>query len=338
MTFRDRLVAAWYAPGTTPLAALLVPLSWVFRGAVGLRRALYRRGWLASERIGAPVVVVGNITVGGSGKTPLAIALGVALAAHGRRPGFVSRGHGRRGDGVRDVQASDDATDVGDEPLLLAASGFPVVVGRDRAAAARALRAAHPDCDVVIADDGLQHYRLARDVEIAVVDQGRGVGNGHMLPAGPLREPVARLGEVDAIVRLVDEGELPIAEGGRESTMTHVPVALRSLADPSRRVDASSWSPGRVHAVAGIGNPGRFFALLARMGIDAIPHAFPDHHRYVAGDVDFPGAEAIVMTAKDAVKCARFADPRHYALDIRADIAPALVTLVLTRLDGRQAA
>ena len=339
MALRDHLLAAWYAPRLTVAAASLVPLSWLFGAIVRARRALYRRGWLASERVNAPVIVVGNLTIGGSGKTPLAIALAEALARAGRHPGFVSRGHGRRGGDVREARAGDDPADVGDEPLLLAATGFPVVVGADRVAAARALIERHPHVDVVIADDGLQHYRLARDVEIAVVDESRGTGNGRMLPAGPLREPVSRLAEVDAVVRLVDgEAASPPDHGGRDTTMTHRVVAIRSLADPSRAVDPSQWPRGRVHAVAGIGNPARFFATLARIGIEAVPHAFHDHHDYVAADLDFPGAAAIVMTAKDAVKCARFDDPRLHALDIRAEIAPSLVTLVLARLDGRQAA
>ena len=336
--FRDRLAAAWYARRLTPLSAMLLPLSWSFAAIVATRRALYRHGVLRRERIGVPVVIVGNLTVGGSGKTPLAIALAQALAATGRRPGFVSRGHGRRSELVREVRGGDDVGDVGDEPLLLAATGLPVFVGRDRVAAARALLAAHAHCDVVVSDDGLQHYRLARDVEIVAVDESRGFGNGRMLPSGPLREPVSRLREVDAVVRLQEGGEPTSTADGHETTMTHEPAALRSLSAPGRPVDPSHWSRGRVHAVAGIGNPARFFALLARLGIDAIPHAFADHHAFDAADLAFPDAEAIVMTAKDAVKCARFDDPRLYALDIRAVVSPALVKLVIARLDGRQAA
>jgi len=319
-----------------------VPLSWLFALAAALRRTLYRRGVLASSRVPVPVVVVGNVTVGGTGKTPLVIALASALAEHGRRPGIVSRGHGAAAGVPREVAPADDPAEVGDEPLLLAAAGAPVVVARDRVAAARALLATHPSCDVILADDGLQHYALARDVEIVVVDGSRGFGNGRLLPAGPLREPRWRADAADAIVTLVTPDapceRATAAAAGRRTTMTHEPVGWRNLADPSRRVDPSAWPRGTVHAVAGTGNPQRFFDLLARMGVDAVPHAFPDHHAFVPADLDFAGASAIVMTAKDAVKCSRFADARLHALDIRAVIDPALVALILERIDGRQAA
>jgi len=303
---------------------------------------LYRHGVLASTRVRVPVVVVGNVTVGGTGKTPLVIALASALAAEGRRPGIVSRGYGAAGDAPREVMPGDDPAEVGDEPLLLAASGVPVVVARDRVAAARALLATHPSCDVILADDGLQHYALARDVEIVVVDGTRGFGNGRLLPAGPLREPRSRADAADAVVTLATLGtpreRATVDTRGRRTTMTHVPAGLRNLADPSRRVDPSAWPQGTVHAVAGTGNPRRFFDLIARMGIEAVPHAFADHHAFVPADLDFAGASAVVMTAKDAVKCARFADARLHALDIRAVIDPALVALIMERIDGRQAA
>jgi len=303
---------------------------------------LYRRGLLASARVPVPVVVIGNVTVGGTGKTPLVIALAQALALRGRHPGIVSRGHGAPGTGPRAVAPGDDPAETGDEPLLLAAAGVPVVVARDRVAAARALLAAHPSCDVILADDGLQHYALARDVEVVAVDGTRGFGNGRLLPAGPLREPRSRADDADAVVTL-EAGAAPSGRGpgggdGRRTTMTHVPVGFRQIVDPSRPVDPSAWPRGTVHAVAGTGNPQRFFDLLSRMRIDAVPHAFPDHHAFVPADLEFAGAGVVVMTAKDAVKCARFADARLYALDIRAVIDPALVALILERIDGRQVA
>lgn len=339
MRVRDRLIASWYAPSATPLALVLAPLSWVFRALVTLRRALYRAGMLRSARLPVGVVVVGNVTAGGAGKTPLVIALAGALAAAGRTPGLVSRGYGGAERGVREVRRGDDAAEVGDEPLLLVAAGFPVFIGRDRAAAARALLAAYPRCDVVVSDDGLQHYALARDVEIAVVDAARGLGNGMLLPAGPLREPARRLVEVDAVVRLVDErAHASAGSRVRETTMAHVVAGWRNLSDSSLAVDPGAWRGQRVHALAGIGHPERFFGLLARLGIVATPHAFPDHHAYTRDDLALPDAEVILMTAKDAVKCASFADARCHALDIRAELDPALVALVLERLDGRQAA
>jgi tetraacyldisaccharide 4'-kinase len=338
-----RLVEAWYRAGPDPLASLLRPPSWLFGMVVRVRRGLYASGGFGVERLAVPVVVVGNLAVGGTGKTPLVIALAQALAARGRRPGVISRGYGASARAARIVSAADAADAVGDEPLLVAAAGLPIASGIDRVAAGRLLLERHPEVDVVIADDGLQHYRLHRDVEVAVVDGERGFGNGLLLPAGPLREPRSRLAEVDALVTLVrEDGKAspgtPAEVPGRATLMTHEPVRWRRLVAPSAMVDPSAWPRGSVHAVAGIGHPQRFFDLVARMGIVAVPHAFPDHHRFVPADLEFPGASAILMTAKDAVKCAAFADARMVALDIRAVIDPRLVDLVQGRLDGRQAA
>jgi tetraacyldisaccharide 4'-kinase len=337
MRLRDRLIASWYAPRPTPLAVLLLPLALVFRTVVALRRLAYRAGVLRATRLPVPVIVVGNVTVGGSGKTPLAIALADALAAAGRRPGLVSRGYGGSEQGVREVRTGDAAAEVGDEPLLLAAGGHPVWIGRNRAAAGRALLAQHP-CDVIVCDDGLQHYALARDVEVAVIDAARGLGNGWMLPAGPLREPVARLRDVDAIVRLVDAPGGAAGHPPRETTMTHVVAGVRNLVEPQSRVDIAQWQGRRVHAIAGIGHPQRFFDLVARLGVRAVPHPFDDHHPFTREDLAIPGAEVILMTAKDAVKCLPFADERCHALDIRAELDPALVAFLMERLHGRQAA
>ena len=204
MTFAERLVRDWYAPRLTPLTTALAPIAPLFRAVTAARRGLYRAGALRSDRLPVPVVVIGNITVGGSGKTPLAIALAEALAARGWHPGLVSRGYGAANSSPRAVTGDDIADQVGDEPLLLARTGFPVWIGVDRPRAARGLLAAHPGCDVIVTDDGLQHYALARDVEIAVVDASRGLGNGLLLPAGPLRESRSRLREVDAVVLLGD--------------------------------------------------------------------------------------------------------------------------------------
>jgi tetraacyldisaccharide 4'-kinase len=332
MSFRDRLVDAWYAPRTTWLAAVLLPLSWLFGSIAFLRRTLYRQGILASERIGCPVIVVGNLNVGGAGKTPLVVALAQALSERGRHPGLVSRGHGGTSIAARAVAPGDDPEVVGDEPLLLAATGFPTWIGHDRVAAARGLKIANPQCDVIVSDDGLQHYRLHRDVEIAVVDDARGLGNGHLLPAGPLREPASRLETVDAVVRLTANAPRRDATDGCHTTMTHEPIGFRNLVDPTQAANPREWPRGGVHAIAGTGNPQRFFELLSRMGIDAVRHPFPDHHAFTRDDLAIPGAQVILMTAKDAVKCARFHDPRCFALDIRAVIDPALVDFVEGRL------
>jgi tetraacyldisaccharide 4'-kinase len=339
MKLAQRLVASWYAPSITPLAALLWPLSLLYRMAVAARRALFGVGILRSHSLPVPVIVVGNINVGGVGKTPLVRALAEQLANHGCRPGIVSRGYGGSNAAPRAVVPGDDPKVVGDEPLLLADAGVPVWIGHDRADAARGLLHANPACDVIVADDGLQHYALARTMEIAVIDASREFGNGLLLPAGPLREPVSRLRIVDAVVRLVARDVArPQAANGRETLMTHEPLPWRNLKHPGLEANPAQWRDNEVHAVSGIGNPQRFFDMVASLGIAATPHAFPDHHAYTAGDIAFPGALAILMTHKDAVKCAAFADERCWYLPLRAVIDPALVAFALEKLHGFKAA
>ena len=242
MSLASRLVAAWYAQRLTVLTAPLVPFAAAFAALASARRALFRLGVLHERRLPVPVVVVGNITVGGSGKTPLAAALTRALAERGWHPGIVSRGHGgSRVHGSPIVVAPDsDAREVGDEPVLLVRTGIPVVVAADRVAAARALIEAHPQCDVIVADDGLQHYRLARNFEIVVVDAARGLGNGWRLPAGPLREPAARLEEADAIVALV-------TQGSSATSSAALPIRRRRSRRPPSR--AAACTPSRASAI-----------------------------------------------------------------------------------------
>ena len=293
MSLSSRLVSAWYAPRLKLLTAPLVPLAVVFGALVSARRRLFRLGVLRTHRMPVPVVVVGNITVGGSGKTPLTAALTRALAERGWYPGIVSRGHGRantRSSTPIVVAAGAEPGEVGDEPLLLARTGIPVVVAADRVAAARALLAARPQCNVIVADDGLQHYRLARDFEIAVVDAVRGLGNGWQLPAGPLREPAERLDEVDAIVALVTGGASPSWSGQNAWPMTLVGDTFHRVCDPAQTQPATAFAGAGVHAVAGIGNPERFFAQLRSLRIAATGHAFPDHHQFLAGDLALPAA------------------------------------------------
>jgi tetraacyldisaccharide 4'-kinase len=334
------LVADWYSPRPSMLAVALRPFSLLFGAAVALRRALYRRGLRRTVALPVPVVIVGNITVGGSGKTPLVATLAGALAQRGFHPGVVSRGYGRdRGDDAPIlVGARDDPRKVGDEPLLLARAGCPVVVARDRVAAGFALLAQNPECDVILADDGLQHYRLERTVEIAVVDATRALGNGWLLPAGPLREPAARLDEVDAVVMLATEGSRATPTRPGAFTMTLRAGDFARVGHASTTAPASAFAGEGVHAVAGIGDPARFFAQLGAMGIAAVSHAFPDHYRFTAADLQFAGARAILMTEKDAVKCESFADQRCWYLPVRADVDDALVTLIEERIRGSQAA
>ena len=347
------LQRAWWQPRITLLAALLRPLSWLFGVLAALRRRAWRAGWLRRTRMPVPVVVVGNIAVGGAGKTPLVATLVAALRERGFHPGIVSRGHGRRGNDVRVLQAGDRPRDVGDEPLLLAATGVPVCVGRRRAAAAQALLDAHPEVDVIVSDDGLQHYALDRDVEIAVVDAARGVGNGLLLPAGPLREPASRLATVDAVVELRGSGDAGAGTGpgagaapgvatlttrpGAIYAMSQEPQDWRNVVDPSIVADPDRLHGPDVVAIAGIGNPQRFFDLVARLGLDARTQAFGDHHAYDRAEVAFPGARSILMTEKDAVKCREFGDPRMWMLPIRASVDPALIDAVVGKLRGFEA-
>ena len=337
MSFAARLAAQWYRPRLTLLTAALTPLALAFGALVALRRTLYRLGWMSASRLPVAVMVVGNVAVGGTGKTPLVRALCEALQARGWHPGIVSRGYGRRARDVREVGPHDDAAAVGDEPLLLATCGAPVVVGADRAAAARLLLARHPETDVVVADDGLQHYALARDVEIVVVDASRGFGNGWLLPAGPLREPARRARAAHALV---------VAGGARGAStsvppqfaMTLEPLAWQPLLEGVAPPDFAALAPDRVHAIAGIAHPARFFGQLRDDGIAGQTHAFPDHHAFTSSDVAFPAAQAILMTEKDAVKCRAFADARMFYRPVRALLDPALITLVEDMLNGSQAA
>jgi tetraacyldisaccharide 4'-kinase len=308
----------WYR--RSALSAALWPLSLAFGAGVAARRALYRAGVLAADRLPVPVVVVGNRVVGGAGKTPLALWIAQALARRGRRPGIVSRGYGGAEAGPAEVPPGGDWRRYGDEPILLAeARVAPVWIGRRRAAAARAMLAAHPDCDVVLSDDGLQHYALARDVEIAVVD-ARGDGNGFLLPAGPLREPASR--RVDAIVGHGAPGDY---------AMCLEPAGFVRVADGAA-VAVETLRGRRLHAVAGIGHPQRFFDTLASLGLEFTPHAFPDHHDYAPGELDFPGCDAVLMTEKDAVKCRVPGRDDLVALRVAARVDEALADFITARI------
>ncbi|MDD5295619.1 MAG: tetraacyldisaccharide 4'-kinase [Rhodocyclaceae bacterium] len=336
MSLTDTLVSAWTRRGL--LSWLLLPVSLLFRGIVALRRVLYRLGVLESVRLPRPVVVVGNLTVGGNGKTPLTLWLAQELAKKGFKPGIVSRGHGgrvSRAGEVREVRTDDDPAEVGDEPLLMARRGLcPVWVGRDRAEAGRALLAAHPECDLILCDDGLQHYRLARDMEIVVMD-GRGVGNGWLLPAGPLREGLSRLAATDALVMnggSVGAG-LPAQAQPPRFDMRLVGSRFFSLVNPSVVCNAGDFAGMRVHALAGIGHPQRFFDHLAELGVKAVCHPFPDHHRYGAEDINnFDDAEALLMTEKDGVKCAGFCPAHTWVLRVDTEVVPDLAQWVVAKI------
>ncbi|HEX8739861.1 MAG TPA: tetraacyldisaccharide 4'-kinase [Casimicrobiaceae bacterium] len=356
MTLATHLERAWWQPSAGLIAALLLPVAALFGTLAALRRRLYANGWLASVRLPVPVIVVGNLAVGGTGKTPLTRALAEALRERGFRPGIVSRGYGRCERAVHEVTGASTWREAGDEPLVLARGGAPVFVAATRAAAATALLAAHRDVDVILSDDGLQHYALARDFEIAVVDARRGLGNGRLLPAGPLREPAARLAEVDAIVErepgppdaaaaqrdrhgAAAEGDWRGAAGGvTRYAMRYESEPWRNLVDATARLDPASLAAGDAVAIAAIADPGAFFARVAQEGFVARVRAFPDHYVFRREDVVFPGARAILMTEKDAVKCREFTDARMWLLPIRAEVDPALVDAIVEKLRGPEAA
>jgi tetraacyldisaccharide 4'-kinase len=293
----DRLLPSWYGEVPPPLwARALEPF---YRSVVRARRYAYRKGLLRSGHPGRPVIIIGNLTAGGAGKTPLVIWLSLALAARGSRAAVVSRGYGGIEPAVpRRVAVDDDPAVCGDEPLMIAkATGRPVWICRDRLAAARAAVAA--GADVVLADDGLQHYRLMRDVEILVVDGMRGLGNGRCLPAGPLREPVARLAEADFVIcngaGRCPGGALAMALAGDEA---------RSL-DGTRRKPLIEFRTGPVHAIAGIADPERFFASLERRGLELIRHPLPDHAAIPPELLAPADGRPVLMTSKDAARCGR---------------------------------
>lgn len=293
----NHLLSAWYGAALPPAwARAAEPL---YRAVVRLRRSAYRRGWLRSGHPGQPVVIVGNLAAGGAGKTPLVIWLVRSLAARGLRPAVVSRGYG--GAEPRQphrVASTDDPAFSGDEPLMIAAAtGHAVWICRDRLAAARAAVAA--GADVIVADDGLQHYRLQRDIEIAVVDGARGLGNRRCLPAGPLREPPSRLAEVDLVI-CNGTGDCP---AGALTMQLRGDEALRL--DGGERRPLARFAPGPVHAVAGIGNPDRFFAMLAGHGLALIPHPLADHAPIPRKLLAPADGRPVLMTSKDAARCAR---------------------------------
>jgi tetraacyldisaccharide 4'-kinase len=312
---------------TTPLSFILAPVAWAYCAVVVLRRYAYRHHVFRQYRAPSPVIVVGNLTVGGAGKTPLVCWLVRFLSAYGYHPGVVSRGYGGRSQSWPQVVGpQSDPAEVGDEPVLIAATaGVPVVVAPDRPAAVKDLLTRF-DCNVVVSDDGLQHLALARDLEVVVIDGERRFGNNRCLPAGPLREPLSRLRSVD--IRVCNGGD-PLPD---EVGMTLEGNELLRVDDPSVKCSAREFSGRKVHAVAGIGNPARFFRQLEALGMVVVPHPFPDHHQYRAEEIHFGGTEPVIMTQKDAVKCRTIADSRYWALPVTARFDPALGEQILTFL------
>jgi tetraacyldisaccharide 4'-kinase len=335
MSLDASLQRLWYGPAWR--SAPLWPLEGLFRIAVATRSSIYRSGLLRRETVAAPVVVVGNLTVGGTGKTPVAAWLARQLGARGLRVGVVLRGYGGSEAGSVNVITSDsDPGRFGDEAVLHARRGAHVVVaGADRVAAARL--AVERGAQVIVCDDGLQHLRLARDCEIVVVDAVRGLGNGRLLPAGPLREPEGRLGGVDAIVvtrrQAAPAVDLPAGATPQFQAELRLGTAVR-LTDGTRR-PLETFRGGRVYAIAGVGNPEAFFTALRSHGLDIEARAFPDHAEYAQRDFDFAAGGPLLMTEKDAVKCRTFARGDWWWVELelvmQASEAEALLGIVLAR-------
>ncbi|MFA7487436.1 MAG: tetraacyldisaccharide 4'-kinase [Lysobacteraceae bacterium] len=325
----------WY--GAAQPGVFLGALSRLFRRIAVARRERYLAALAGDpsaarhlpQRAEVPVIVVGNLAIGGAGKTPLTIALAQALSRRGFRPGVISRGYGRRGTTPHRVQALDTPATAGDEPLLISRRAeVPVAVAARRIDAARLLTASG-DVDVLIADDGLQHYALARDIEILVIDGVRRLGNARMLPAGPLREPASRRNACDFVVH-----------NGGAPAPGEIPMRLELLhAHPLAGGAAKALETlagQKVHAVAGIGHPERFFNSLRELGLEVEPHAFADHHTFSAADLDFSDQAPVLMTEKDAVKCTAFAQPHWYAVPASARLPEAFFDAVAARLTALQ--
>lgn len=311
------LTRIWYQGAPVP-----APLRWLeglYTEVLLLRRWAYRQRLFTVNRLSAPVVVVGNLTVGGTGKTPVVAALARDFAERGWRPGVVLRGYRGRARRPTLLGPDTDAATAGDEAVLLYKSAqCPVAIGRDRARAG-ALLIERAGCNLVLSDDGLQHWALRRDFEIVVIDGERRFGNGRLLPAGPLREPAERLGLIDAVLvngGMPGDGELPLVVNGTRAI---------NLAVPGRIVALEHWRGRAVHAVAGIGNPARFFDMLRAAGIEVMAHPLPDHHVFAGHELDFDDALDVFVTEKDAVKCAAFASQKVYAVPVEAELPPGLV-------------
>ena len=304
----------WY--GGSYAYILLLPLTLIFVLVAATRRFLYRRGILGSTKIPVPVIIIGNIAVGGAGKTPITLWLAKHLKSRGMNPAIISRGYGgSTTTSSVHVTADSDPASVGDEPVLLARrSGCPVFVDSDRVQGASS--AFHHGADVIISDDGLQHYRLQRDFEIAVVDGSRGFGNGFLLPAGPLREPQSRLDTVDRVLVQEVRGKRDRRKSGdRDTHFSLTGNLLVRVADGSTR-EISELTGNEVRAVAGISNPERFFATLQSYHLQVLMHPLPDHALLKESDLNFDDDLDVIVTEKDAVKCKSIAHDRLWYLPV----------------------
>jgi tetraacyldisaccharide 4'-kinase len=321
----------WYKKDASLFGLLMMPLDLLMALLVSIRILFYKIGFFSSWRSPVPAVIVGNVTVGGTGKTPLVLFLVDALKAKGYQPGIVSRGYGGSAQTGMAVTVESSASLVGDEPLLMAMrADCPVWIGRNRPAVVQALLAANPQCDVIISDDGLQHYALQRDIEIAVVDGVRLYGNGAMLPVGPMREPLWRINSVDAVV----------INGGKADYLADAYLMrlngerFYQLNNPSKTATAADFKGKAVHALAGVGNPSRFFNHLSQLGLSVVKHPFSDHHQFTWADLQIEEAEVILMTEKDAVKCRQFNLCNAWVLPVQAEVIGGLEDKVIEKIES----
>lgn len=317
----------WYTKNF--LSYCLVPFSFLYQVVIKIRRYFYRCGLKKTYHFNVPIIVVGNITVGGTGKTPLVIWLADFLQQQGFKPGIVSRGYaGKAQHYPIQMKSNEDPKVVGDEAVLLARhTSCPIVIDPNRVIAVKTLLN-NSDCNIVISDDGLQHYALGRNIEIIVVDGDRNFGNGFCLPAGPLREPVARLKEVDFVV-------VNGKSNSGESVLNLIPDVFYQALDPGNTISVEELKNKTIHAVAGIGNPARFFRSLRLLGLTIVEHSFPDHYFFTKNDFDFlQENEMVVMTEKDVVKCEAFADQRFWCLRVKAEVSREFSQQLANKIKG----
>ena len=316
----------WYSKNL--FSTVLLPLSWFFKTAASLRKVYYESR--ISHELGPRVftIVIGNITVGGTGKTPFVIWLANYCKAQGLQVGIVTRGYKRASKReLIEVNPQSTADQVGDESVLLAhKTSCPVMVSANRERAVKQLTNKY-NLDVVLSDDGLQHYKLPRDIEIAIVDAERRFGNGRSLPAGPLREPIKRLEKCDLVV---SNGYMASTEIAFELSMEDAV----SLSSHMIRKPLDEFKDFTVHAVAGIGNPERFFNMLRSMDMNVIEHKFPDHYRYKEKDLEFNSSDPILMTEKDAVKCRKFTGKKIWYIPVSLLPSSALQQRISAMIEG----
>jgi tetraacyldisaccharide 4'-kinase len=308
------------------LAYLLSPLSFIYGSFIFLRRKLYQMRLLKINYLSVPVIVVGNITIGGTGKTPVVIKLADFLKEKGWRPGIISRGYGANTQHFPClVHQNSNAREVGDEPLLIARhTACPTIIDPNRSRGAKSLLK-RSNCNIVISDDGLQHLSLGRNIEIIVIDGKRRFGNNLCLPAGPLREPASRLNSVDFIV------SKEIAKTN-EFKLSLIPDYFYPLIQPKNKQTAEHFKDKKLHAVAGIGNPGQFFNTLRKLGLKIIEHPFPDHYLFKPRDFNYGNEAVIVMTEKDAVKCVGFVDARLWCLKTKTELDSNFLNAIHNRI------